>query len=310
MTSRPLANAGAWPLLVVLCFGGVSLGAFADDNTQQNAGTAPASSDDGSAAGNEFRLGVGGLETPAYLGSEARRKLLVPIFSATFDDRFYIGGSGNAGGGGAAAGSIGGGVGMFLFKDREYTWTLGLGGDFPRKEDYAPELAGMGDRPVGAYIDTGLVWHPGIFHVAGDVGVGLRSGEGSRAGFDVGLGGAIAERWIANFGINALVVNAQQNFFDYGISDSQAAARATLIAAGDPRLQPGEAGPYTPAGGLQHTGFGGSLTYLIDRNWAFSLFASEAQLRGSALDSPLVRTNHGTSFGLFLSYHFRTQPSP
>lgn len=282
-------------LAAALCIllGPLAQPAFADDLPgPAETGTPP--------DGNDFRVGGGGIETPAFLGSETRRKLIVPTFSATFAGKYYIGSSYTG---------LGGGVGMFLHKDSSVVWSAGLGGDFPRKEEYAPELAGMGDRSPGAYVNSGASWHDGIFHVAGGIAVGLRSAEGSMARFDLGLNGMLAPHWFAGFGVNGVIVNAQQNNYDYGISDSQAATRTALIAAGDPRLLPGEAGPYTASGGLQRTGFGGSLTYAFDHHWSLTAFAGEAQLRGSALNSPLVRTNHGSSFGLFLNYHFWTEPS-
>jgi outer membrane scaffolding protein for murein synthesis (MipA/OmpV family) len=274
-----------------LCVALVSSAALADDlpTLSDNSGT-PSDS-------NDFKLGGGGIETPAYLGSEARRKLIVPLFSATFAGKYYIGSSYTG---------IGGGVGMFLDKEPGFIWSLGLAGSQGRKEEYAPELAGMGDRPGGAYMDSGMSWRDGIFHVSGGIAVGLRGEEGSLGKIDVGIGGLIAPHWFGGFGINAVLVNAQQNNFDYGISDSQAAARAALIAAGGSTLRPGQAGPFTASGGLQRTGFGGSLSYLFDRHWSLSLFAGQAQLRGSALNSPLVSTDHGTSFGVFLAYRFST----
>lgn len=244
--------------------------------------------------GDDFRFGGGGIETPAFLGSETRRKLVVPLFSATFDGKYYIGSSYTG---------LGGGVGMFLHKDSSMVWSLGLGGDIPRKEEYAPELQGMGDRPAGIYANSGAAWHDGIFHVSTGIAVGLRSDEGSMARVDVGIGGLIAPRWFGSFGVNATLANAQQNAYDYGISDAQAATRAALIASGASSLFPGEAGPFTPSGGWQRTGFGGVLSYLFSPNWALSAFAGQGRLRGSVLDSPLIRTNRGTTFGLFLSYH-------
>ncbi len=243
----------------------------------------------------DIKLGVGGIETPAFLGSETRRKLLLPLIDVTFDRRFYLGSSRTG---------IGAGAGVYIYNDRDLAWSMGISGAQRREERFAPELAGMGDRSGSARVDTGLLWKHDVFRLSAGVSAGLGSGQGAVLKFGAGVGHLFDMRWLASVGVNVQIVNRKQNNYDYGISDTQAAARAALIAAGDPRLEPGEAGPFTAAGGLQSTSLGASLTYLFDRHWSVTAFGGVSKLQGSALDSPLVRTDRGESLGLFLGYHF------
>ena len=247
--------------------------------------------------GDDFRIGIGGIETPAFIGSETQRKLLVPAFSATFNGEYYVGSSYTG---------VGGGVGMLLDKQPGFIWSVGVAGAQSRLQDWAPELQGMGDQHAALFVNSGMSWRTGAFHVSGGIATGLRGNEGSLARIEVGLSGPIAPHWIVGVGADALAVNRQQNNFDYGINDQQAATRAALIASGSSDLIPGEAGPYTAAGGIQRTGYGVFVAYAFDKHWSLAGFWGQAQLQGSAEDSPLVRTHTGDSFGLFLSYRFST----
>lgn len=243
----------------------------------------------------DLKLGAGGIEAPAFLGSETRRKLLLPLVDVTFAKRFYLGSSRTG---------LGGGAGVYLYNERDLAWSVGVSGSQRREESFAPELAGMGDRPGGASIDSGLLWKQGIFRLSAGVAFGLHAGQGNSLKLGAGIGHLFDMRWLATFGLNAQIVNRQENNYDYGIDATQAAARAALIAAGDPRLRPGEAGPFTATGGLQSIGLGTSLTYLFDRHWSLTAFGGVSKLQGSALQSPLVRTDRGEALGLFLGYHF------
>lgn len=243
----------------------------------------------------DIKLGAGGIQAPAFLGSETHRKQLLPLIDVTFDRRFYLGSSRT---------SIGGGVGAYLYNERDLAWSVGLSGSQARKESFAPEIAGMGDRPGGTSLDSGLLWKHSIFRLSAGAAFGLRTGQGGTLRLSAGIGHLFDMRWLAILGVNAQIVNREENNYDYGISAVQAATRAALIAAGDPRLRPGEAGPFTAAGGLQSTGLGATLTYLFDRHWSLTAFGGVSKLKGSVLQSPLVRTDRGEALGLFLGYHF------
>ena len=87
------------------------------------------------------------------------------------------------------------------------------------------------------------------------------------------------------------VSDARNLTYDFGITPEQAAARAQLVAEGDPRLTPAEIGPYLPGGGLRSVDgtLSGGRTLFSGRARVFA-YGQLGVLLGPTVDSPLVKT--------------------
>lgn len=240
-------------------------------------------------------LGAMLLAMPAAPGARETRVLPLPVFSAEYMNRYYLGSSRIG---------VGLGGGVHAFRDEHFLWDLGLGAGEARRESRADELAGMGDRSASLFGGTALRYHAGIMHGGLSVAVGLREGAGVRGTLSLGVGGRLGGRWSGGLTGYATVVNAAANSYDFGVDPGQAADRAALIAAGDPRLRTGEAREWAPAGGLQELALGAVLGYRLDARWRWFALAREARLQGDAKDSPLVRKPDELTCGLGFAYRF------
>lgn len=240
-------------------------------------------------------LGAMILAMPAAPGAQETRVLPLPVFSAEYKDRYYLGSSRIG---------VGLGGGVHAWRSGPFLWDLGLGAGEGRRESRADELAGMGDRSASLFGGTALRYQSGILHGGLSLAVGLREGAGVRGTLSLGVGGPLGGRWSGGVTGYATVVNAEANSYDFGIDPDQAAARAALIASGDPRLRPGEARVWAPGGGLQDLALGTHLDYRVDAHWRWFALAREAWLQGDAKDSPLVRKPDEFTCGLGFAYRF------
>lgn len=88
------------------------------------------------------------------------------------------------------------------------------------------------------------------------------------------------------------------------MTPDQAAARAALLASGDPRLRSGEDRAFAPGGGLESVALTGTLAFVADAHWRWFGLAQIAQLQGDAKDSPLVRNPTYGVLGAGFTYKF------
>lgn len=77
-----------------------------------------------------------------------------------------------------------------------------------------------------------------------------------------------------------------------------------MIAAGDPRLRPGEDRVWAPRGGLQEVSLGAHLDYRVDTHWRWFGITRATRLQGDAKESPLTRQADGLTFGMGFAYRF------
>ncbi len=241
------------------------------------------------------QLGAMALGLPRYPGSGDYRALPLPVFSAEWKGRVFLGSSRVA---------VGFGGGVHAVKTEHWTWDIGVGVGEGRKESRADVLAGMGDRSPSLWAGTGLKFHTGGFHAALQVAEGFNDEAGARGSFSIGYGALLGGRWFGDVSARATAANAEGMAYDYGVSPDQAAARAALIASGDSRLQPGEARAYAPGGGLESVALTGTLAFLADAHWRWFGLAQIAQLQGDAKDSPLVRNPTYGTLGVGFAYRF------
>lgn len=249
----------------------------------------------GDASGWRIQLGAMALGLPRYPGSGESRVLPLPVFSAEYGGRLFLGSSRVA---------VGLGGGIHAVRTEHWTWDLGLGLGEGRKASRADVLAGMGDRRASLFAGTGLRFHAGGFHAEVKAAEGLRDEAGGRASLTMGYGAALGGRWFGDLSLGAEAADAKGVAFDYGVTPDQAAARAALIAAGDPRLRPGEDRVYAPGGGLERVALTGLLAFAADAHWRWFGLAQVAQLQGDAKDSPLVRNPTYGTVGVGFTYRF------
>lgn len=242
-----------------------------------------------------MQLGAMALGLPRYPGSGDYRAVPLPVFNAEYKDTLYVGSSRVA---------VGFGGGVHAMKTEHWTWDIGLGLGEGRKESRADVLAGMGDRGPSLYAGTGLKFHAGGFHAGLTVAEGLKDEAGGKGTLNFGYGAWLGGRWLGDVSVKATAADAKGMAYDYGVTPDQAAARAALIASGDPRLRPGEDRAFDPKGGLECVSLGGSLAYAADAHWIWFGLAQIAQLQGDAKDSPLVRNPTYGTLGVGFVYRF------
>lgn len=224
-------------------------------------------------------MGAQAMAVPAYEGSDRFRLLALPVFSGTYDGRYYLG---------ASQIGVGFGGGLHLVRDPSFTWNLGLGVGDRRPESRADLLAGMGDRDASLWMGTSLTWRHEAYRLGLSLAHGLRPEEGNRLGLSLGHTTRLAPRWTLGLGLQAAWSDARNMAYDFGVSPEQAARRATLVAAGDPRLTAAQLGPYAPSAGLRGLGASLSLGYAPALDWHVNLYLRAGSLQGEAKDSPLV----------------------
>ena len=242
-----------------------------------------------------IQVGAMALGLPRYPGSGSYRAVPLPVFSAEYKGRWFLGSS-------RVAVGLGGGV--HARKTEHWTWDLGLGVGEARREKRADVLAGMGDRGASLWAGTGLKFHTGGFHAELRGAAGLRDGAGIKGTLSIGYGTRLGGRWLGDLSVHANAADARNMAYDFGVTTSQAAARSVLISAGDPRLRSGEDRAFDPRGGLESVALGGSLICLVDAHWRWFGVAQAVQLQGDARHSPLVRNPTYGVLGAGFVYRF------
>ena len=241
------------------------------------------------------QLGAMALGLPRYPGSGDYRALPLPVFNAEWKDRVYLGSSRVA---------VGFGGGVHVVRTDHWTWDLGVGAGEARKEDRADVLAGMGDRGASLWAGTGLKFRAGGFHAGLQAAAGLKDEAGVKESLSLGYAAWLGGSWFGDVSVRAAAADAKGVAYDYGVTPEQAAARAALIASGDPRLRAGEGRAFDPKGGLESLALTGTLAFVADLHWRWFGLAQIAQLQGDAKDSPLVRNPTFGTLGLGFAYRF------
>jgi outer membrane scaffolding protein for murein synthesis (MipA/OmpV family) len=235
------------------------------------------------------------LGLPRYPGSGDYRALPLPVFSAEWKGRVFLGSS-------RVAVGLGGGV--HALKTEHWTWDLGLGIGEARRESRADVLAGMGDRGASLWAGTGLKFHTGGFHSELSAAAGLKDEAGVKGAFSIGYGAHLGGRWLGDLSLHAAAADAKNTAYDFGVTPDEAAARSALLAAGDPRLRAGEDRAFDPKGGLESAALGASLFFVADAHWRWFGVAQAVQLQGDARRSPLVRNPAYGVLGVGFTYKF------
>lgn len=240
-------------------------------------------------------LGAQVMAYSAYEGSDRVRVLPLPVFSATYDGRYYLGSS---------RVGVGFGGGMHVVHTSEFTLDLGLGVGDGRPEKRAAALAGMGDRSASLWTGTGVHWRQDGFHAGLTIAHGLRDDAGNRASLSLGQAIPIAKRWSLGGGVHSSWSDAKNMQYDFGINRDQAARRAALVARGDSRIKSSEVGPYAPGAGMQNLGLSLSLGFTPAADWRLNCTIHGGELQGDARNSPIVRKTSYLSIGSGFALQF------
>jgi outer membrane scaffolding protein for murein synthesis (MipA/OmpV family) len=155
----------------------------------------------------------------------------------------------------------------------------------------------MEDREVLATASANLVYRVHPVELSLGVSQGLNDGGGILGTAGISISRRMG-RLEATVGAAVTFADARQMRRDFGITPSESARRQSLIDAGDPRLQPGDAMTYQPAGGVRQ--FGGSLSarYALSQRWFVFGFGGMDWLSDRASASVLVRRRSQPSVGL------------
>ena len=242
-----------------------------------------------------FSAGARLMVRSSYLGSDRTRTGLMPVFTAEYDRRFYLGSS-------RVGPGFGGGV--HLLRSGGFTWDLGAGFGEGRPESRSPLLAGMGDRKPDLFAGTGLHYRYQGFHAGFTYSHGLRDDTGDRGTLTVGQSIPLASRWSLGLGLHATWADARAMNHDFGITPDQAANRAALVAAGDTRITAAEVGPFTPPAGMRDAGGMIGLNYRPEPRWVWTLGLNGGALQGDLRKSPLVGRADYFGVGAGFAYRF------
>jgi outer membrane scaffolding protein for murein synthesis (MipA/OmpV family) len=92
--------------------------------------------------------------------------------------------------------------------------------------------------------------------------------------------------------------------YDFGVTETEAARRRTLITGADPRLRGSDGSAFRPGAGIQSLGVNAAYLRTIMEGWALVGIASYQHLLGPGTKSPLVRSNSQFTAGLGLGWSF------
>ncbi len=261
------------------------LGWSAENLAAQGPGPAPAWG---------ITLGAIGLVLPEYPGSDELRVLPLPLVDITWKDRVYLGPS---------AGGVGGGIGFFPLRGHRMKLATELVLLDSRSPGRADALAGTESQDLLFAVGGALTYTAGPVALTVGAHQGINDGGGARGFSSVALAG-MTGRFIITATLTATAADARQMRREFGVSNTEAARRDALIAAGDPRLRADEGGAYRPGTGLRSVGPALSLVRLLSPHWGITGFGGLDYLVGDAARSPLVRRRAVVGGGLGIGYRF------
>ena len=235
------------------------------------------------------------LSVPSYPGSDERWVLPVPIVDLRVARRVYVG---------AGASGVSGGAGLVLVETPAVSWTADLTLTADRPEDRADALAGLGDRGLGGYAGSTIALRRGLLQLtlSGAKGVEDRMGAFATAGVSSSV--PLPPGWFAQVGGLAVVGDADNMMWDFGVTRAQADRRADLLASGQSDLGARDSVPFTPEAGLREwrAAFVGGRA--LSSRITLSATAALVRLEGDAARSPLTRRRTSWEGGVGLSWRF------
>ncbi len=243
----------------------------------------------------EVSLGTGVLASPSYSGAEEYRITPFPLTQVSYRGRVYLGPNSSG---------TGLGLGAYAIRTERFRVAAEVGFLDSRPASRADALAGMRDRDFVLTATLGMSYRLSAFQGVLSVTQGVNNGAGLLGAAGLSYSRQVGSRFGATIGAGATFANARQMRWDFGVTGAEAARRQALIAAGDPRLEADEGGPYRPTAGLKQVGTSLSLMYAVSSHWAMLGFGGLDWLSDQAAASPLVRRREQVSGGIGLGYRF------
>jgi MipA family protein len=231
-----------------------------------------------------FNVGMGVIAQPKYPGSHETRAGIIPVFNAA-KGRFQIG---------ALAGA-GVPLGVSYTMIQEGPWRLGLGigtglGNSRTAND-GTALSSLGEikqttlgSVSGSYSEGAVSASASIIR---DIG---GHQQGTRALVDVMFNTRLMDKWVLSAGPGMTLMDSQYAQTYYGVTAAQSASSGY--------------GTYNAAAGINALRIGASANYEISREWSLGVRLSVSKLQGNASNSPTVKNDAQSSYGLFANYRF------
>ncbi len=231
-----------------------------------------------------FTVGMGVIAQPKYPGSNETRTGGMPVFNAT-KSRFQIG----------ALVGVGVPLGMSYTLIQEGSWRLGLGigtglGN-SRTANEGTELSSLGEikqttlgAVFGSYSVGAVSTSASIIR---DVG---GHQQGTRAIVDVMFSARPADNWVLSAGPGMTLMDSQHAQTYYGVTAAQSASSGYST--------------YKATAGINALRISANASYEISREWSLGAKLNVSKLQGDAANSPTVKKDAQTSYGLFVNYRF------
>lgn len=238
------------------------------------------------------------ISSPKYEGANQQRLLVLPTGTAELKHRIVFG---------PLPGGVGGGVNVYLWRTKAWTWTGGAGLGDSRSESRGDALAGMGDRGLGFTAGTGVAYRRGVLQASAGLAKHLNAGAGWTASLNVGVQRRFG-RWLSGVGTGLTLADSNQMQYEFGIDPTQAARRSSLLLSGDTRLRAADVGPYSPRGGLRNASINATFGYAMSPRLTAIGIVSMSSLVGDAANSPLVLQPFRVTTAVGLQYRWPSTP--
>src|SRR5690349_2938293 len=150
--------------------------------------------------------GIATVAMPGYLGSNRYRIRTVPILQLEFKERAYLGSS---------TSGIGGGLGVYMLRKSNMSWSAEISSAGKRRESYGDGLAGMGSRDGGTFIGTNASYRAGGTTFGAGIATGTGKEEGTTASFSTDTKKHFGRRWIADVSTGATFSDNENMAFDF-----------------------------------------------------------------------------------------------
>ncbi|NTV74388.1 MAG: MipA/OmpV family protein, partial [Holophaga sp.] len=240
--------------------------------------------------------GVFGQHGPRYLGSEESQSKAAPFLKLDYKDIVGFQPSQN----------LDRTMGLYVRPFQTGPWSvslLAMGEILGREEKTAKALKGMGDRKRGLFYGLELALRTEPVTASLEILKGSSS-TGLVAGLNLSHELHFGERWGLELGLGTTWGDKDYHAWDFGITPSQAARRASLIQAGNLDLRPADARPFTPKAGLREVRAQATLQWRVTDRFMPLGMLQHGRLLNDAAASPLTRARNQTSFVLGFAYQF------
>jgi outer membrane scaffolding protein for murein synthesis (MipA/OmpV family) len=239
------------------------------------------------------QLGVFVLAAPVYPGSDERWIVPLPIVDLRVARRIYVG---------AGAAGLSGGAGVFLVETSAVAWSADFTLMSDRPTDRTDALAGLGDRGFGGFVGTTLALRTGPLQATASVAKGVEERMGTIATVGASASLPLPTGWFGQLGGLAVLGDAKNLMWDFGITQEQASQRSRLLAAGAPGLRPADGTAFTPHGGLREVRGNLILGRALTPRLALSASGTLVRLEDDAARSPLTRKRTAWEAGVGLAW--------